>query len=75
MLFTMGWGREEESFYHVLNTTLRLPGNQKEIRPWFHYPRLLMSGLRRLPPLRETVYRAANLELGNQYNVPYTSQR
>jgi hypothetical protein len=71
MFSTMEWSPEHQCLYHVLDATLR-SNNSRKLKPWFRYLRLLMSGLSRLPPLRETVYRCINSNLSDQYSIGQT---
>jgi hypothetical protein len=66
MLYTMGWKPHDECLYVALNATLRSKDREKLV-PWFLYLRLFLSGLSRLPPLRETGYRGVKLDLSNEY--------
>lgn len=47
-LYTMEWHNHQNSLYMVLNRTLRAP-DRDELRPWFKYLRLLLTGFFRLP--------------------------
>ena len=68
MLYTMGWEPLNKCLYVVLNATLR-SANRQQLKPWFLYLRLFVSGLSRLPPLREIVYRGIKLDLSKQYTA------
>jgi hypothetical protein len=71
MLYTMEWPSFEQSFYHSLNATLRSTNRQK-LRPWLAYLKLFLTGLSRLPPIRQVVYRGTKLDLSNQYHTGAT---
>ncbi|CAF3125538.1 unnamed protein product [Rotaria sp. Silwood2] len=60
MLYTMGWEPLDECLYFVLNDILRSADRQK-LKPWFLYLRLFLSGLLRLPLIRDTVQRGIKM--------------
>ena len=66
MLYTMEQPHREESLYCILNVTLRFQ-DQNKLKPWLLYLRLMLTGLRKLPPFRGTVYRGVPCDLRTQY--------
>ena len=66
MLYTMGWSASTESFYSLLNTTLRLE-DRDSLKPWFRYLRLFIGALSQLPPVNDVVYRGVRSDLSSQY--------
>ncbi|CAF1539191.1 unnamed protein product, partial [Rotaria sordida] len=67
MLYTMEWIPHNQSLYVVLNTTLRLEGRERKLKPWHLYLRLFLNALFRLPTLRITAYRRVRLDLSKHY--------
>jgi hypothetical protein len=65
-LYTMDWTPKENSFYHVLNKTLR-EQDRNRLKPWFQYLHLIMSALTQLPKLQGTFYRGVKVDLRNEY--------
>lgn len=56
-LYTMEWNDGEKSVYFVLNCTLKKP-DREELRPWFKYLKLLLTGLVKIPcATPQTVWR------------------
>lgn len=47
-LYTMEWDIRENSLYMVLNRTLR-SADRSNLRPWFRYLKLFLTGLFKLP--------------------------
>ncbi|CAF1593699.1 unnamed protein product [Rotaria sp. Silwood1] len=71
MLYTMGWEPLDECLYFVLNDTLR-SANREKLKPWFLYLRLFLSGLFRLPVIREVVHRGIKMDLSKEYRMGET---
>jgi hypothetical protein len=69
MLYTMSWEPLDECLYFALNHTLRSPGpdRQQKLKPWYHYLRLLLNALFRLPLLRDTGYRGVAKDISERY--------
>ena len=67
-IYTMAWDPPEQSLYHRLNHALRSKADRQEnIRPWYPYLRLLVSGLSRLPVIQKTVFRGIKGHLAMGY--------
>lgn len=66
MLYTMGWPSSIQSFYSMLNATLRLEDRDK-LKPWFRYLRLFIGALSQLPPVTNVVYRGVRRDMSSEY--------
>ncbi len=67
ILYSMEWPEEEQSLYHVLNSTLRAE-KRSLLKPWFLYLKLVLTGLNKLPSLEgRTFYRGVKLDLSDNY--------
>ena len=67
MLYSMEWSSPDNSFYFILNKTLRSE-NRQLLRPWFLYLRLFIHSLSKLPStIGKTVYRGIKMDLRNDY--------
>ena len=66
MLYTFEEDEREQSFYFVLNHTLR----QKDrdlLKPWFLYLKLLLTALHALPPIANQVLRGVKGDFSQEY--------
>lgn len=68
MLYTLESSPHEDSFYVILNTTLRSEQRQG-LKPWFLYLRLILTALARLPSDRRTVNRGVREDLRERYPI------
>ncbi|CAF0947859.1 unnamed protein product [Adineta steineri] len=66
MLYSLEWEPHDECLYFNLNATLRTEDRQK-LKPWFSYLKLILTALKKLPSIRDLVFRGVNLDLSNQY--------
>ena len=67
-LYSMEWNPEENSFYFILNETLRAPNRQTLLPPWFRFLRLFFTGLSKLPSANHRIiYRSVKMDLRDQY--------
>ncbi len=64
MLYTMEC--KENSVYLMVNQTLRSE-DQRLIKPWFSYLKLVLTALRKLPAFEGTVWRAMTRNVSEQY--------
>ena len=73
-LYTMEWESNDRSLYKVLNTTLRLKGENRleKLKSWRQYLRLFLHALFRLPPQQATVYRGVKIDQSNRYKETET---
>ena len=67
-LYTMEWEPRENSFFYVLNQTLRTKKRDR-LKPWFLLLKLIMTALEKLPPISSIVYRGVKGDLSDQYSV------
>lgn len=65
-LYTMEWG--SESFYKVLNSTLRSE-DRSELKPFFSYLRLFESGYLKLPLYTRSVWRGVNFDVSCDFKT------
>ncbi|CAF0923755.1 unnamed protein product [Rotaria sp. Silwood1] len=66
-LYTMEWDVRENSLYMILNQTLR-SADRTQLRPWFRYLKLFLTGLYKLPPTEyQTVWRGIPENLSALY--------
>ena len=66
MLYTLEWTPRENSFYIILNRTLRKE-DQTLLKPWHSYLKLFVSALEKLPVVVETIYRGVKKNMADQY--------
>ena len=66
MLYSLEWTPRENSFYVVLNNTLRSEDEEK-LKPWALYLKLFVTSLEKLPTLSQTIYRGIKMDLSAQY--------
>ena len=66
MLYTLEWSPHEQSFYLILNQTLRSENRQK-LKPWFRYLKLFVVALSRLSSIPCHIYRGVKENLAKQY--------
>jgi hypothetical protein len=66
MLYSLEWTPRENSFYVILNNTLRSEDDEK-LKPWQLYLKLLITSLEKLPTLSHTIYRGIKMDLSAQY--------
>ena len=62
MLYTMEWEPNNQCLYFALNAALRA-ADRHNLKPWFSYLKLMLTGLSRLPSTERTVYRGVRLDL------------
>ena len=66
-LYSMEWNPPEESFYIILNKSLR-DLNRIKLRPWFRFLRLFFTALSKLPLAKHRIiFRGVKLDLRDQY--------
>lgn len=71
-LYTMEWTTDDgDSLYKALNNDLRQE-NRDDLKKWFPYLRLLMTGLCKLPPVSCDAFRGVKLDLSKNYEVDST---
>jgi hypothetical protein len=68
MLYTFQSDTNQASLYFVLNETLRMADREK-LKPWFSYLKLFITGLSRLLPINNVVYRGVKADLSEEYVV------
>lgn len=66
ILYSLEWDPRENSFYIILNNTLRSEDEEK-LKPWELYLKLFLNSLEKLPPIKKTIYRGVKLNLSAQY--------
>ncbi|CAF3780327.1 unnamed protein product [Adineta steineri] len=67
-LYSMEWSPRKNSFYIILNETLRSPKREEVLPPWFKFLKLFLTALSKLPLTgRRTIYRGVKLDLQKQY--------
>ncbi|CAF4912133.1 unnamed protein product, partial [Rotaria sp. Silwood1] len=66
MLYSMEWEPRENSFYVILNNSLRAEDSEK-IKPWELYIKLFVASLEKLPTISKTIYRGVKRDLRAQY--------
>jgi hypothetical protein len=67
-LYSMDWEPQEKSLYVVLNVTLRNE-NRQNLKPWFLYIKLLLTGLAGLQSIPRIVFRGIKGDLRNDYKT------
>lgn len=65
-LYTMEWYPKENSFFYILNETLRTENNQ-QIKPWFRYLKLIFIALSKLKTISHIVYQGTNIDVSTNY--------
>lgn len=66
MLYSLEWEPRENSFYVILNNTLRTEDEEK-LKPWNHYLKICIKALEKLPKVSKTIYRGVKMNLSEQY--------
>ncbi|CAF3690695.1 unnamed protein product, partial [Adineta steineri] len=68
MLYTTEGTCRDDSFYSILNSTLRTE-NRTKLKPWFLYLKLVLTALSKLPSTESgtTIYRGIKLDMSDQY--------
>lgn len=67
-LYTVEWSPPKNSFYIILNETLRNSDREKLLPPWLLFLKLFMTALSKLPQTgTRTIYRGVNLDLMSKY--------
>ncbi|CAF2772062.1 unnamed protein product [Rotaria sp. Silwood2] len=67
MLYSMEWTSRDDSFYFILNKTLRSE-NRQLLKPWFLYLRLFIHSLSKLPSIAgKAIFRGIKMDLRNDY--------
>ncbi|CAF1252996.1 unnamed protein product [Rotaria sordida] len=66
MLYTMEWSTKEQSFCYFLNRALN-SNDEKQLRPWFHYLKLVSHALAKLKTQHRTIYRVITEDVSRQY--------
>ncbi|CAF1346597.1 unnamed protein product [Adineta steineri] len=67
-LYSLEWFPRENSFYIILNETLRGSNRAALLPPWFKFLKLFLTALSKLPPItRRAIYRGVKLDLRKQY--------
>ncbi|CAF1049897.1 unnamed protein product [Adineta steineri] len=64
VLYSLEWEPRENSFYIILNNTLR---DEEKLKLWQLYLKLFISSLEKLPSVNQTVYRGVKMDLSAQY--------
>ena len=73
MLYSLEWIPSENSFYCILNSTLRSTNREALLPPWFSYLKLFMTALSKLRSiLGNHVFRGVKMDLRGQYTVGST---
>lgn len=67
MLYTLEWQPKENSFYFILNRTLRAE-NRDTIKPWFLYLKLVLFSLSKLRSGHKHVYRGVKMDVHKLYH-------
>lgn len=65
-LYTMEWYPKENSFFYILNDVLHSEDN-KRLKPWFHYLRLVFKALSKLKTVSHIVYEGTNTDVTKDY--------
>jgi hypothetical protein len=67
-LYSMEWSPRQNSFYIILNGTLRKANRAESLPPWFKFLKLFLTALSKLPPTtRRIIYRGVKLDLRKHY--------
>jgi hypothetical protein len=67
ILYSMEWPEDNQSLYHILNSTLRAE-KRSLLKPWFLYLKLVLTGFNKLPSLEgRTFYRGVKQDLSSNY--------
>jgi hypothetical protein len=72
MLYTLEWSTSEESFFFILNKTLRME-DRNMLKSWFPYLRLFLGALSKLSPINDTFYRGVKKDMSSQYSADNNS--
>ncbi|CAF0949459.1 unnamed protein product [Rotaria sordida] len=65
----MEWEPRKNSFYIILNDTLRHSDREQLLLPWFKFLKLFLTALSKLPLAgHRTIYRGVKLDLREKYN-------
>ncbi len=67
-LYTMEWGND--SFYRVFNAALRIQ-DRSALKPWFAFLKLFDTALKKLPHLKQNVWRGIRSALDKEYKKGY----
>lgn len=70
-LYTMGWHPNEKSLYFCLNKYLR-DKQRDNLKPWFLYLKLILTGLEKLPSLTCIAFRGVKMNLSERYPIDLT---
>ncbi|CAF4175174.1 unnamed protein product [Rotaria sordida] len=76
-LYTMEWSTKEQTFCYFLNRALN-SNDEKQLRPWFHYLKLVSHALAKLKTQHRTIYRVITEDvkaLGDEKNYSQDSKR
>jgi hypothetical protein len=65
-LYTMEWPDGYDSLYKLLNQRLR-SADRKYLVRWFHYLKLFLTALYKLPSVRRTIWRGIHGNVSDQY--------
>jgi hypothetical protein len=66
-LYTIQWEEPDVSLYTMLNSTLRSE-RRESLKPWFHYLKLILTALYKLPSLKSVVWRGVRGNVSDQYD-------
>ena len=67
-LYSMEWSPREQSFYIILNETLRNPEREQVLPPWLKFLKLFFTALSKLPSTNHRIiYRGVKMDLRSQY--------
>ncbi|CAF4449812.1 unnamed protein product [Rotaria sp. Silwood2] len=67
-LYSMEWSPRKNSFYIILNDTLRNSNREALLPSWNKFLRLFLTALSKLPSFgHRTIYRGIKLDLGQKY--------
>ena len=67
-LYSMEWSPREQSFYMILNETLRNPEREQVLPPWLKFLKLFFTALSKLPSTNHRIiYRGVKMDLRSQY--------
>ncbi|CAF0986732.1 unnamed protein product [Didymodactylos carnosus] len=69
-LYTMEMS-DEQSFYHILNQTLR-DENRSALKPWFPYLKLLDTAVNKLPSTKTVVWRGVGRNVSDSFQKNQT---
>ena len=67
-LYSMEWSPREQSFYMILNETLRNPEREEFLPPWLKFLKLFFTALSKLPSTNHRIiYRGVKIDLRSRY--------